>query len=73
MLSLPPQLRRGLLQQHVFQRSQIQPSQLVLGLQPQEEPWQCRWGEQQLFITLTPRQPGCPTRFILMPRRKMLF
>lgn len=65
MLSLPPLLRRGLLQQHVLHRSQIQPSQLVLGLQePQEEPRDWRWGEQELFITLTPRQPGCPTCFI---------
>lgn len=53
MLSLPPLLRQGLLQQHVLHRSQVQPSQLVLGLQPQEEPWQWRWGEQELFITLT--------------------
>lgn len=73
MLSLPPHLWRGLLQQHVLQRSQIQPSQLVLGLQPQEEPWEWRWGEKELFITLTPWQPGCPTCFILMPCRKMLF
>ncbi|XP_074461450.1 peptidase inhibitor R3HDML isoform X2 [Larus michahellis] len=37
LLSLPPHLRRGLLQQHVLHWTQIQPSQLVLGLQPCKE------------------------------------
>lgn len=38
MLSLPPSLWRGLLQQYVLHRTQIQSRQLILGLQPQEEP-----------------------------------
>ena len=74
MLSLPPHLRRGLLQQHVLHRTQIQPSRLVLGLQPCREPPGVGTGRTGIiYNTDTPSNPAVQPASPLVPRRKLLF
>uniref|UniRef100_A0A8C9FBE4 R3H domain containing like n=1 Tax=Pavo cristatus TaxID=9049 RepID=A0A8C9FBE4_PAVCR len=66
MLSLPACLRRGLLQQHVLHRTQIQPSELVLGWRQRSTSPRCTRGDRSSRIIygttmlLSPPQPSPP-------------